>query len=328
MGHQCFFIAGASDRPADRTVLIPEAHFAHPAIQEINRQCFGREVRHPATGTQIHEMARVLKNRIREALRQFDIDLIIAENCATIPMNIPLGLAVVETIMESGVSCIAHHHDFVSERERFFVNAVDDHLHAAFPPPLGQVQHVAINSRAAKEFSRRTGSPVASDTQLQGHVSMPDKPIKRRFIDVFNRSTGIVFAVILVFILFGIAIGVLRLFLEVSDLFVLKRVSGSYLPIISDVLTLFILIELSRSLIDYFDLHRLRLTFIIDAGIVFVLRELMIKMFENKVSVEEMFAISTVLFVLGALRLGSVFVFQREKQMLETLRNERQNDTG
>ena len=157
---------------------------------------------------------------------------------------------------------------------------------------------------------------------------MPDKRIKQRFIDVFNRSTDVVFAVILVFILFGIAIGVLRLFLEVSDLLVLKRVSGSYLPIISDVLTLFILVELSRSLIDYFDLHRLRLTFIIDAGIVFVLRELMIKMFENKVSVEEMFAISTVLFVLGALRLGSVFVFQREKQMLETLRNERQNDTG
>lgn len=155
---------------------------------------------------------------------------------------------------------------------------------------------------------------------------MPDRRIKQRFIDVFNRSTDIVFAVILVFILLGIAIGVLRLFLEVSDLLVLKRVSGSYLPIISDVLTLFILIELSRSLIDYFDVHRLRLTFIIDAGIVFVLRELMIKMFENNLSVEEMFAISTVLFVLGASRLGSVFAFQREKQMLEAVRSERQSD--
>jgi len=157
---------------------------------------------------------------------------------------------------------------------------------------------------------------------------MPDRRIKQRFIDVFNRSTDIVFAVILVFILLGIAIGVLRLFLEVSDLLVLKRVSGSYLPIISDVLTLFILIELSRSLIDYFDVHRLRLTFIIDAGIVFVLRELMIKMFENKISVEEMLSISAVLFVLGALRLGSVFAFQREKQMLEAIRSEHQGGTA
>ena len=103
-------------------------------------------------------------------------------------------------------------------------------------------------------------------------------------------------------------------------------ISCSYLPIISDVLTLFILIELSRSLIDYFNMHRLRLTFIIDAGIVFVLRELMIKMFENKISVEEMFAISSVLFVLGALRLGSVFSFEREKDMLETLQSESKYD--
>ncbi len=189
MGHQCFYIAGASDRPADRTVVIPEAHFAHPAIQEINRQCFGREVRYPATGTQIHEMAWVLKERLREALRQFDIDLIIAENCVTIPMNIPLGLAVVETIMESGVSCIAHHHDFVWERERFFVNAVDDHLHAAFPPPLGQVQHVAINSRAAKEFSRRTGQPCRMIPNVMDFEHPPPPPDE--YSQGFRESIGL-----------------------------------------------------------------------------------------------------------------------------------------
>jgi len=157
---------------------------------------------------------------------------------------------------------------------------------------------------------------------------MSDKHVKQRFIDVFHRSIDIIFAVILVFMLLGIAIGVLRLFLDLGDLLALEKVYGSYLPIISDVLTLFILIELTRSLIDYFDVHRLRLTFIIDAGIVFVLRELMIKMFENKISVEEMLAISALLFVLGTLRLGSVFAFQREKQMLEALRSERQSDVG
>ena len=157
---------------------------------------------------------------------------------------------------------------------------------------------------------------------------MASEFIKDRFIGLFNRSIDIVFAVILVFMLAGIAIGVLHLFLELGGLFVLKKVSGSYLPIISDVLTLFILIELSRSLIDYFEVHRLRLTFIIDAGIIFLLRELMIKMFENKLSVEEMFAMSTIIFVLGALRLGSVFAFQREKKMLEDLQINRRDTAG
>lgn len=155
---------------------------------------------------------------------------------------------------------------------------------------------------------------------------MSNDQLKQRFIDAFNRSIDIIFAVILLFILFGIAVGLVRLFFEVGDLLVMKKLYGSYLPIISDVLTLFILIELSRSLIDYFNVHRLRLTFIIDAGIVFVLRELMIKMFENKISVEEMFAISSVLFVLGALRFGSVFSFEREKDMLKTLQSESKCD--
>ena len=102
-------------------------------------------------------MVCVLKKRLREAIERFDAELLIAENCVTIPMNIPLGLALVETVMETGIGCIAHHHDFFWERERFLVNAVDDYLHAAFPPPLEEMQHVVISIQAASEFSRRTG---------------------------------------------------------------------------------------------------------------------------------------------------------------------------
>jgi len=74
-------------------------------------------------------------------------------------MNIPLGLALVETVMESSVACIAHHHDFVWERDRFLVNCVDDYLVTAFPPRLSQINHAVINTQAASEFSRRTGLP-------------------------------------------------------------------------------------------------------------------------------------------------------------------------
>jgi uncharacterized membrane protein (DUF373 family) len=72
--------------------------------------------------------------------------------------------------------------------------------------------------------------------------------------------------------------------------------------------------------VDYFSAHRLRMTFIVDAGIVFVLREIMIKLFEHKIAVEEIYALSALMFVLGSLRIASVLVFQREKMMhTETL---------
>lgn len=146
------------------------------------------------------------------------------------------------------------------------------------------------------------------------------------YMSIFNKVIGVVFGVMLAFITLGIIIGVVHLFLGLSGLFSAEGIEEHYLRIISEVLTLFILIELSRSLVEYFSTHRLRMTFIVDAGIVFVLREVMIKLFEGKIAVGEIYALSALLFVLGALRIGSVLVFQREKLMLDSLSGERQSN--
>ena len=100
-------------------------------------------------------------------------------------------------------------------------------------------------------------------------------------------------------------------------MFAFEGVTGQYINIITDVLTLFVLIELSRSLVEYFNTHRLRLTFIVDASIVFVLREILIELFKHELKPEMLYAYSLFLFVLGALRIGSVLVYQREKQLSE-----------
>ena len=189
MGHTCYYVAGQSDRPPARSQLIPEAHFRHPVIREIGRHCFGRQTRKPEVTAQIHEMTWIIKEKLHSAIKRFDLDLIIAENCLTIPMNIPLGLAVVETVMETGLGCIAHHHDFFWERERYLVNAVDDYLHTAFPPPLPQIQHVVISTQAAREFSRRTGLPcrVIPNVMDFEQPPRPTDPFGREF----RRSIGL-----------------------------------------------------------------------------------------------------------------------------------------
>lgn len=139
------------------------------------------------------------------------------------------------------------------------------------------------------------------------------------FLKIFNTITGLVLGVMLAFITLGIIIGVAMLFLSLGDLIGSQNLAREYQRIISDVLTLFILIELSRSLVDYFTTRRLRMTFIVDAGIVFVLREIMIKLFEHRITTDEIYALSALLFVLGALRIGSVLVYQREKRMLDSV---------
>ena len=138
---------------------------------------------------------------------------------------------------------------------------------------------------------------------------------KLNMIALFDRVICMAFGLMLIFITIGIVVGVARLFLNLGNLLVNDDITRQYMLIISDVLTLFILIELSRSLVDYFSAHRLRMTFIVDAGIVFVLREIMIKLFEHKIAIEEIYALGALVFVLGSLRIASVLVFQREKMM-------------
>lgn len=132
---------------------------------------------------------------------------------------------------------------------------------------------------------------------------------------IFDKTVNVVFSIILVFIIIGIAIGAIQLISSVWRLFSFEGITGQYIDIITDVLTLYVLVELSRSLVEYFKCSRLRMTYIVDAAIIFIIREVLITLFKHEVKPELLYAISVFLLVLGALRIASIIVFQREKQM-------------
>ncbi len=157
MGHECFFFAGELDWPPERSYLLPEAHFQHPEIQAINADLFDDYRRSSATSGEVHRLRYHIKEHIHAFLRKFDIELLIAENALSIPMNIPLGMALTELIAETCLPTVAHNHDFFWERKRFVVSAANDYLRAAFPPTLPSIHHVVINSFAARQLALRTG---------------------------------------------------------------------------------------------------------------------------------------------------------------------------
>ncbi|WP_020161910.1 phosphate-starvation-inducible PsiE family protein [Cycloclasticus pugetii] len=133
------------------------------------------------------------------------------------------------------------------------------------------------------------------------------------FKKLYRQTIDIVFGVILALIIIGIAIGAGQLVFSVWDLFKLEGVTGQYINIITDVLTLYVLIELSRSITDYFISHKLKISLIIDAAIVFIIREILIALFKHKIDPSMLYALSTFLFVLGALRTAAIILYQREK---------------
>ncbi len=132
---------------------------------------------------------------------------------------------------------------------------------------------------------------------------------------VFDRVIRGVFAIMLALITASVIIGVVHLFYKLVELILHPTLPDRYMAMITSILTLFILIELSRSLVGYFDTQRLRLTFIADAAIVFVLREIMIDLFMHKLPAADIYAYSALLFVLSALRVSSVLVNLQERRL-------------
>ncbi len=180
MGHSCFYFAGECDRDSDKSQIVPEAFYRHPDIDEINRQAysgnwtvtkearsahpeiaalhkdfFSMYVRPPSMTRRVNQLKEYFKEQLYEFAHRFYLELLIIENAVTIPINLPLGLALTEFIAETGFPTIAHHHDFHWERQRFHVNCVGDYLAAAFPPALPSIRHVVINSIQAQQIASR-----------------------------------------------------------------------------------------------------------------------------------------------------------------------------
>ncbi|MHC4884083.1 MAG: glycosyltransferase family 1 protein [Planctomycetota bacterium] len=155
--HVSFWYAGKLDRASEVSWCIPEAHFAHPENEWINQRIWGRRTRSRHVSRRIRDLADYLKDTLYNYTDYHKIDILILENALTIPMHVPLGVAITEFCAETRIPAIAHHHDFYWERIRFSVNAVPDYLEMAFPPRDPDIQHTVINQAAQEELSWRKG---------------------------------------------------------------------------------------------------------------------------------------------------------------------------
>ncbi|MBW1694036.1 MAG: glycosyltransferase family 4 protein [Deltaproteobacteria bacterium] len=175
-GFTSFYFAGELDRPPERSYLVEEAHFTHPDIRGIYRKCFGVHKRERKTTQKIHKLKSLLKDHIYAFIKKFNIDILVPQNSLTIPLNIPLGIALTEVISETRIPTIAHHHDFFWERKEFLRNGVWEYLNMAFPPHLPSIRHVVINSSGDNQLSLRTGISTTIIPNVMDFENPPPPP--------------------------------------------------------------------------------------------------------------------------------------------------------
>ena len=175
-GFECFYFAGELDRPPEVSYLAEEAHFSHPDIKSIYKRCFGVTTRPREITEKIYEAKMIIKDKLYDFIDKFDIEILVPENALTIPLNLPLGVAITQMISETGIPTIAHHHDFFWERQRFMTNAVWEYLNMAFPPHLPSIKNVVINSSADNQLSLRTGISATLIPNVMDFENPPPPP--------------------------------------------------------------------------------------------------------------------------------------------------------
>ncbi len=187
--HISYWFAGVLDRHSSISMEVPEAFFDHEENKWINERIFGKQIRSPYVTGRIHALRDYLKVKLYEFLAKFNIELLIIQNALSLPMHVPLALAITELLAETAIPTVAHHHDFYWERARYSVNAVQDYIQMAFPPKLPNVQHVVINSIAQEELALRTG---ISSMVIPNVLDFEHEPeIDWDFIKDFRKEIGI-----------------------------------------------------------------------------------------------------------------------------------------
>ena len=125
---------------------------------------------------------------------------------------------------------------------------------------------------------------------------------------IFKKIIDIITKLMLPFVVFALMLGMARIILDTPAIFRNPHIDEGFNLLLTNILSMFVAMELLRSLIEYFEIHRLKITFIIDGTIVFILREIMIGSFQHKIMSRDVYAFSMLLFVLGIIRALAILI--------------------
>lgn len=120
---------------------------------------------------------------------------------------------------------------------------------------------------------------------------------------IFRKFLQYIVNVLIIFIILVLSIGLIRTLYCVKNFFDSQPISHSFNIVVTDILTFLVIIELFRSFIEYFEVQRFRLYTMIDPAIVFVIRELIMKLYDQQdLKWQMLFGFGFLIICLGAVR--------------------------
>jgi uncharacterized membrane protein (DUF373 family) len=134
---------------------------------------------------------------------------------------------------------------------------------------------------------------------------------------LFKKAADIIIKLMIPLVILALMMGIARIFLDLRVVFNSPTIALGFNIMVTNILSMFIVIELLKSIIEYFEIHRLRITFITDAALVFILREIMIGVYQHKMGAMEIGSLAILLLVIGGVRTLAIVYSPDKKEVIK-----------
>lgn len=177
MGHNVYFLAGSSG--TSKSYIIPELHYKSEENNKFVKNAYEKledYKNEEEFEKDILSYAARIERGLEKFIKDHDIDVLVPNNIWSLGWGIPAAIAFDNVIKRLGIKCVAHHHDFSWEREKYSkptCHFVKEVLNTYFPPKHDLIKHVVINKLAQEQMKIRKGL----DTTVVPNVFDFDAPV-------------------------------------------------------------------------------------------------------------------------------------------------------
>jgi len=123
-------------------------------------------------------------------------------------------------------------------------------------------------------------------------------------LNILNTAVNITFLLLEIFLSIGLFLAIFNLF---KDLYIsFPNSKDMFNILINSSFSIFILLEIIKSINEYFQYKRIKITTITEITIIFIMREIIIGLYQHSLKFEDSLYLSIVLLILTLIRILSV----------------------
>lgn len=159
LGHEVVFLAGSEGMA--QAYVIPELRYKHPMNEKFVFNAYDKLLDYEsqaAFADDVLAFAQTIRAKLTDFIASEDIDVVIPHNILSLGWSLPAGIALNQALTETGIACIALHHNFYWQREKYAnptCPIVTEWLEELFPPDLPNIRHAVTNRITQEELLHR-----------------------------------------------------------------------------------------------------------------------------------------------------------------------------